>query len=69
MQLTRRLKQFVNEVANVAVSDGGMNVTREECVAEYTDQIVNDDFSSVVCYAAFKDIVIPRALKCGLADK
>lgn len=66
MNLTRRLKQFVNEVADAAVSGDGIDVTREECVAEYTDQIVNDDFFSVVCYAHSLGIKIPVALRGAL---
>jgi|GEM_PF-4731369 len=63
MKLTKRLNDFIKEVANVAVSEENSDVTYEECVAEYTDQIENDDYFSVVCYAEYKDIVIPRALR------
>lgn len=63
MKLTKRLNNFIQEVANVAVLEENSDVTYEECVAEYTDQLENDDYFSVVCYAEYKGIVIPRALK------
>ena len=66
MTLTRRIKQFVKEVAKTAVSEEPSAVTYEECVAEYTDQIVSDDFRCVVWYADFKGIAIPRALRGAL---
>lgn len=45
MTLTRRLKEFVREVAQVASSDKeGISVSYDECIAEYTDQIASDDF-------------------------
>lgn len=66
MKLTEELRGFIAEVANVAVSEENSDVTFEECAAEYTDQLENDDYFSVVCYAVYKDIVIPQALKEGL---
>ena len=69
MQLTRRLKQFVNEVAEMAISEGDADVTREEFVEEYVDQIISDDFACVVTYAAFAGIAIPKALRGALAEK
>ena len=67
MMLTRRLKEFVREVAQVASSDKeGVSVSYDECIAEYTDQIASDDFFSVVCYANHKGIKIPRALQSAL---
>ena len=62
MEMTRRLKDFVKEVAKVATSEDS-DVTYDECIVEYTDQIVTDDYFSVVCYAEYKGIAIPRALK------
>ena len=62
MEMTRRLKDFVGEVAKVATSEDS-DVTYDECIVEYTDQIVTDDYFSVVCYAEYKGIAIPRALK------
>lgn len=63
MEMTRRLKDFVREVAKMATSEKDSDVTYDECIAEYTDQIVTDDYFSVVCYADYKGISIPRALK------
>ena len=68
MTLTRRLKNFVKEVAEVATSEDPSDVTYDECIAEYTDQIVNDDYFSLVCYADYKGITIPRALKGALKE-
>lgn len=65
MTLTRRLKSFIKEVAEAATSEDLSDVTYDECIAEYTDQIVNDDYFSMVCYADYKGIAIPRALKGG----
>lgn len=66
MKLTKELKDFVEEVANAAVSEENSDVTFDDCVVEYTDQIVNDDYFSVVCYAVYKGIVVPHSLKEGL---
>lgn len=66
MKLTKELRDFVEEVANAAVSEENSDVTFDDCVVEYTDQIVNDDYFSVVCYAVYKDIVVPQSLKEGL---
>lgn len=63
MEMTRRLKDFVREVAKVAISEKDSDVTYDECIAEYTDQIVTDDYFSVAYYADYKGIAIPRALK------
>lgn len=68
MEMTRRLKDFVREVAKVATSEKDSDVTYDECIAEYTDQIVTDDYFSVVCYADYKGIKIPRMLK-GILKK
>lgn len=40
MKLTKRLNDFIKEVANVAVSEENSDVTYEECVTEYTDHFV-----------------------------
>lgn len=63
MTITRRLNNFIKEVAEIAISEENPGVTYEECIAEYTDQIANDDYFSVVCYADYKGIAIPRALR------
>lgn len=67
MTLTRRLKEFVREVAQAASIDKeGFSVSYDECIVEYTDQIASDDFFAVVCYADHKGIKIPRALQSAL---
>ena len=68
MTLTRRLKSFIKEVAEAATSEKPSDVTYDECIAEYTDQIVNDDYFSLVCYADYKGIAIPRVLKRALKE-
>lgn len=66
MTMTRRLKEFVKEVARKAASEEDSIVSYDECVAEYTDQIVSDDYLCVVSYADSKGIAIPRALRGAL---
>lgn len=69
MKLTRRLKQFIKEVAETAMmEEGNSDITLDQCVAEYTDQIITDDYFNVVCYADYKGITIPRALKSVLKE-
>ena len=66
MTVTRRLREFIKEVARVAIASEEAGVTYDECVAEYTDQIVNNDYVCVVTYADSEGITIPRALKGAL---
>lgn len=66
MKLTKRLVEFVKEVAQATASEENPVFTYDECISEYTDQIVNDDYSSVVHYANAIGITIPRALKGAL---
>lgn len=66
MTITRRLKDFVKEVARTATADEEAAVTYDECIAEYIDQIVNDDYTCVVAYANSEGITIPRALRGAL---
>ena len=63
MKMTRRLNEFVKEVAEIASDE---IFTYKDCIKEYTDQILNDDFSCVVLYAASENITIPRVLKSAL---
>lgn len=63
MEMTRRIKQFINEVARIATQEPEAIVTFDECIAEYTDQIINNDYCCVVYYAMDKGIKIPRALR------
>ena len=66
MTMTRRLREFIKEVAKVAATSEESIVTYDECIAEYTDQIVNDDYVCVVAYADSVGIAVPRALKGAL---
>lgn len=65
MIMTARLKQFVKEVTEIAMSEPERDnlITYEECITEYTDQIISDDFWWVVNYAYGKGVKIPRALQ------
>lgn len=62
MTITRRIKQFISEVATMATHEPESDVTMKECINEYTDQILTDDFACVVYYAEFKGIKIPPCL-------
>lgn len=66
MIITRRLKEFAKEVARVATAEENSSFSYDECIAEYTDQIVNDDYSCLVAYAESEGIAIPRALRGAL---
>ena len=67
MKITKRLNQFIKEVAETAMTEeGNSDITFDQCIAEYTDQIISDDYFSVVCYANYKGITIPRALRSAL---
>lgn len=69
MTITKRLKDFIKEVAETAMEEeGSSDITFDQCIAEYTDQIANDDYFSVVCYADYKGITIPRALRGVLKE-
>ena len=63
MQITEELEAFINAVADVATRPPHPPVTREECIAEYTDQIRSDDNVYVVLYAQDMGIEIPAKLQ------
>ena len=70
MKITKRLNQFIKEVAETAMTEeGNSDLSLDQCIAEYTDQITNDDYFSVVCYADYKGITIPRSLKGILKER
>lgn len=64
MKITRRLQQFIKETAMMAMNEPEKDetLTFDDCVKEYTDQIVSDDYECVVTYAENKKIKIPRVL-------
>ena len=68
MKITKRLNDFINEVAREATKDKEDSISFPEYVEEYRDQIESDDFSCLVTYANDIGIVIPRALKKVLKD-
>ena len=63
MTITRRIKQFINEVTTAAINEPESDVTMQECIEEYTDQILSNNYECVVYYAESKGIKIPCALK------
>lgn len=63
MKITKRLNEFIKEVANAASGENNSPFSFSECVNEYTDQIETDDYLCVVTYADSIGIKIPRALK------
>lgn len=63
MTITKRIKDFIKEVAAIAADE---STSFDECVAEYTAQILENDFYCVVNYANLKGVKIPRALKSAV---
>lgn len=68
MTLTKRLNQFVREVAMLAVSELEVDkdLTAQKCIEEYTDQISSDDYYCVVNYANSRGVKIPVALRAAI---
>lgn len=62
MILTKRINQFIKETALLATKENP-GLTIEECIKEYTNQILEDDFYSVVNWANWKGIKIPVKLR------
>lgn len=71
MKIDEIIKRFISEVAKAAMDEPERDdmLTTEECLAEYTDQIVSDDYYCVVNYAASKGIAIPMALRGAIAQE
>lgn len=68
MTITRRLQQFIKETATRAMKEPERDpdLTLDDFVKEYTDQIVSDDYVCLVTYADNVGIKIPRALHSAL---
>ena len=62
MILTKRIKQFIKETALLATTED-QELTMDECIAEYTSQILEDDYYNVVNWANWKGIKIPVKLR------
>lgn len=62
MVITKRINQFIKDVANLAIKEDS-GLTLDECIMEYTSQILEDDFYFVVNWANWKGIKIPVALR------
>lgn len=62
MTMNDRLAQFVIAAAKRAVEMPDSQVTFAECAAEYTSQILEDDYNSVVLFAKEVGIEIPPEL-------
>ena len=71
MTITERIKRFITEVADAAMAEPERYemLTREECIEEYTEQIVSDDYWCVVNYAVDKGIAIPMDLRGAIAQE
>lgn len=62
MILTKRIEQFIKETASLATTEDPL-LTMDECIAEYTNQILEDDYYNVVNWANWKGIKIPVKLR------
>lgn len=62
MILTKRIKEFIKETAILAVSKCP-DLTIDECITEYTNQIVENDYYNVVNWANWNGIKIPMVLR------
>ncbi|MBU9724403.1 hypothetical protein [Diplocloster modestus] len=63
MTITKRIKRFITEVVAAAMAEPDEILTEQLCTAEYTDQILTDDYCCVVDYATLMGIAIPLALR------
>ena len=62
MILTKRIKQFIKETATLATTEDP-ELTIDECITEYTSQVLEDDYYNVVNWANWKGIKIPMKLR------
>ena len=62
MILTKRIKQFIKETATLATIEDP-ELTIDECITEYTSQVLEDDYYNVVIWANWKGIKIPMNLR------
>lgn len=62
MILTKRIEQFIKETASLATTESP-DLAMNECIAEYTNQILEDDYYNVVNWANWKGIKIPMKLR------
>lgn len=62
MILTKRIKQFIKETATLATTEDP-ELTIDECITEYTSQVLEDDYYNVVNWANWKGIEIPMKLR------
>lgn len=66
MTITKRINQFIKEAAALAMqkeTDEPLGLTMEQCIAEYTAQILEDDYYCVVNWAHSEGITIPVKLR------
>ena len=62
MILTKRIEQFIKETSILATTEDP-ELTMDECIAEYTSQVLEDDYYNVVNWANWKGIKIPMKLR------
>ena len=65
MTITKRIRDFIKTTAEMAMQEPEKDdtLTFESFITEYTAQIVEDDYYSVVNYANWRGIKIPRVLR------
>ena len=63
MTLTKRINAFIKESAELSakISNGFTSV--DEAITEFTNQILEDDYSCVVNFAYSEGIAIPMKLR------
>lgn len=59
--ITEEIKRFIETTARAAVIESP-DMTMEECITEYTNQILENDYYGVVNWANWKGIKIPNEL-------
>ena len=62
MILTKRIKQFIKETATLATTEDP-ELTIDECITEYTNQVIEDDYYNVINWANWKGIEIHMNLR------
>ena len=62
MTLTKRINTFIKEAAERSAQIG-CDVTVSEAITEFTNQILEDDYSCVVNFAYSEGIAIPVKLR------
>lgn len=59
--ITEKIKNFIITTAKAAVAEN-LDITMEQCTAEYTSQILENDYYNVVNWANWMGIAVPDEL-------